>query len=93
MLLILPSVEPDANITDASVLHTWNALVSILVTELGIVIDVNVEQIANADNLILVTEVGIVIDDNSTQPKNVCSSIIVNNELVGSVTDANELQL
>jgi hypothetical protein len=36
---------------------------------------------------------GIVIDVNTEQPLNVCSSIIVKNELVGSVTDANELQL
>jgi hypothetical protein len=36
---------------------------------------------------------GIVIDVNTEQPLNVCSSIIVKNELVGSVTDANEIQL
>ena len=44
-----------------------NALLPILVTELGIVIDVNPVQPKNAVGPILVTELGIVIDVNPVQ--------------------------
>ncbi len=49
----------------------WNAFVPIVVTELGIVTDVKLEQPWNAAIPILVTEFPIVTDIKLVQPKNV----------------------
>jgi hypothetical protein len=64
-----------------------------LVTELGIVIGGNKSgHPKNALVPILVTEFGIVTDVNVSHPWNTLVPMLVNNGLVGSVTDNKESQ-
>ena len=58
---ILATFEVGSNVTDVKLVLA-NAESSIIVTELGIVIDVKPEHASNADTPILVTVLGIVID-------------------------------
>ena len=71
--VILKLLEPIVGIkpkkvTLAKLLQILNALIPILVTEEGIVIDVKPVQPLNAFAPILVTELGIVIDVKPVQP-------------------------
>ena len=68
-----------------------NAPTPILVTELGIVIDVNKVQLLNAPTPILVTEFGIVIDVNEVQLLNKLLTILPSDEVGVNITFANEV--
>jgi hypothetical protein len=64
----LPDIPRPFTVGIVSVLFVnpelWNAVLSILVTELGIVTDVNAAHESNALSSIVVTELGTVIDVN-----------------------------
>lgn len=91
--VVLIPITEFVSIIDVNAVHNRNAVLPMLVTELGIVIGGNKSgHPKNALVPILVTEFGIVTDVNMLHPWNTLVPMLVNNGLVGSVTDNKESQ-